>query len=134
MVCRRMETEMMVVVCFNALGKKSGEAFFGGVTGLGGKVTRNLVGEPFFFLVWSERCNDKERGLRYDTILYVTMTTAFSRIAWANVRRGAAGCGGVWRNWSVRSASSATTGRTRQADVRELYRRRNASGLYYTMR
>jgi len=47
--------------------KKSGEAFFGGVTGLGRKVTRNLVGEPFFF-VWSERCNDKERGLRYDTV------------------------------------------------------------------
>ena len=36
---------------FWCAGKKSGEAF-GGVTGLGAKVTRNLVGEPFvFFLV-----------------------------------------------------------------------------------
>ncbi|KAG0634445.1 cytochrome c oxidase assembly protein CtaG/Cox11, domain-containing protein [Tuber brumale] len=60
------------------------------------------------------------------------MTTVLSRIVWANVR-GAVGCGGVWRNGSVRVASTATTGQPGPANVRELYKRRNASGLYYTI-
>jgi len=69
MVCRRMETEMMVVVCFDALGKKSGEAFFGGVTGLGGKVTRNLVGEPFVFF-WCGVSGATTKREAYGTIRY----------------------------------------------------------------
>ena len=76
-------------------------------------------------------------GATTERLLYVTMTTVFSRIAWGSVkRRGATSYGRVWRNGNVRSASSATTttGRTTQANVRDLYKRRNASGLYYTMR
>ncbi|RPA94127.1 hypothetical protein L873DRAFT_1830413 [Choiromyces venosus 120613-1] len=66
------------------------------------------------------------------------MTTVFSRIAWANVRRGATSCGGVWRNRNVRSASASittasTTRQTIPGNVRDLYRQRNASGLYYTI-
>ncbi|CAZ82227.1 unnamed protein product [Tuber melanosporum] len=61
------------------------------------------------------------------------MTMVLLRITWANLRRGTTGCGGVWRNGSVRGAGTATTGQTGPANVRELYRRRNASGLYYTI-
>ncbi|PWW73934.1 hypothetical protein C7212DRAFT_359130 [Tuber magnatum] len=62
----------------------------------------------------------------------MTMTTVLSRTAWANAKKGAMGCGVVWRNMSVRRAGTVT-GRTGPVNVRELYKRRNASGLYYTM-
>ncbi|CUS10266.1 unnamed protein product [Tuber aestivum] len=63
------------------------------------------------------------------------MTTVLSRAAWANARRGATSCGGVWRYRGVRNTSTATTGtgRTRPASAQDLYKRRNTSGLYYTV-
>lgn len=124
---------MMVVACFAALGEGESRVRLSvGVTGLGAKVTRNLAG---YFFFGKGGCGVS--GATTERLLYVTMTTVFSRIVWASVkRRGATSYGGVWRNGNVRSASSTTTttGRTAQANVRDLYKRRNASGLYYTMR